>query len=310
MSEMDNKIRKKAAFDHMSTEELEELIRTDFQVSEDSDVTDILLILEVIEKREKTNPSGKYTDVETAWDSFNKNYRPANKKSESLYNFTDDDNTTTHSDINEPGIVYTNRHTRRPIKHKAFLRIACVLVSFIIVLLSGTIVAKALGFDLWNAVAKWTRDTFGFSSTVSEEVQESQDLNSQIYESLQDALDSYGITEKLTPVWLPDDYVLHGINIDSTPVQTSFIANYKSSTYGEIIILITSYTNPQFQTYEKDDENIPVYTVQGIEHYIISNIERRNIVWQTGNCECSISGNFSLDEAKIIIESIYGRNTT
>ncbi len=291
-------------FDNMSTEALENILRSDSQLPsyETSDMDAILYIMEVIANREKENPTGKFTDIHTSWASFKGNYLPYAKDDKSLYDFNDCEK---QSVLEQP---YLKRSLFR--QRRRLMRAASIVIVFAVLLLAGTITAKALGFDLWNTVAKWTRDTFGFSSSIPES-QESHDLNGQIeYKSLQEALDSYGITAKLTPIWLPDGYALQNININSTPVQTSFIADYKSSSNSEIIISITSFTNPQFQTYEKDDENLTVYSVQGFKYYIMSNVERRNIIWQTENCECSISGNFSLDEAKKIIDSIYGRDTT
>jgi hypothetical protein len=37
----------------------------------------------------------------------------------------------------------------------------------------------------------------------------------------------------------------------------------------------------------------------------MSNLDQTNVVWITDNYECSITGVFSLEEAKIMIDSIY-----
>jgi|AGTN01.1.fsa_nt_gi hypothetical protein len=59
-------------FDNMSTEALEEILRLDSQLPDDeeSNVDAILYITGVIEKREKEHPTGRFTDVQTAWASF------------------------------------------------------------------------------------------------------------------------------------------------------------------------------------------------------------------------------------------------
>lgn len=296
-------MQKKAAFDHMSTEELEQLLRAHSQSSANTGIDEVFSILEVIEKREKMNPSGKYTDVDTAWDSFNKNYRPASNETESLYDFAVDikDNAISHSDSNESKTI----GTRRLIKHKVLIRLAAVLSSLLIVLFSGAIVARALGFNLWNVVAHWTMETFGFSSTLSDDQASPGIQNGQNkFKSLQDALDTYKITAKLVPSWLPNGYSLQNIDLNETPKQTTIHANYRSSD-NEIIIMITSYTKPVERTYEKDGGNVIEYEMDETKYYIMSNLDQTNIIWQIENYECSISGAFSIDEAKEIINSIY-----
>ena len=47
-----------------------------------------------------------------------------------------------------------------------------------------------------------------------------------------------------------------------------------------------------------------VYTVNEIKYYIMTNIKQTKVVWLTDNYECSITGVFSFDEAKIMIDSI------
>ena len=61
--------------------------------------------------------------------------------------------------------------------------------------------------------------------------------------------------------------------------------------------------------YEKDSEKVTEYIYGGITHYIMSNLDNMvstTIVWYNGNIEGSITGSFSLEDAKKIINSIYG----
>ena len=292
--------------DHMSTEELEELLKTYSQSSENTDMDYIFSLLEVIEKREILNQSGKYSDVDTAWVSFQKNYRPASNEAESLYDFTEavTDSAISHSDINDP--IYANRHVRRPIKHKAFLRMACVLVSLIIVLLSSTIVAKAFGFDLWGAVAKWTSETFGFTTEETTAPTQISNSSGSEYSGLNEALTYYGIDEALAPKWIPDGFTLAQINVIESPRKTSFNAVYNFSDK-VITIVITKLADGTNGTYEKDDSSLTIYEKNDILHYIMANNEQEMAVWTFENFECYISGNISESQLKKMIDSIYER---
>ena len=75
-------------YDEMGTEALEEILRLDFQMSEEaeSDIDAILYISEVIARREKNPP-----DVGAAWEQFNTKYRPYVTDGRSLYDFGDED---------------------------------------------------------------------------------------------------------------------------------------------------------------------------------------------------------------------------
>lgn len=289
-----NKRRDYSKFDNMSTEMLEDILRADSHLpdGDNSDTDAILYIMEVIAKREKEHSTGKFTDVRDAWASFSENYMPYIEDSKSLYDFGDE---------KETGVIQTPS-IQRQLKKRRLMRVACVAAVVTVLLLASTITASAFGFDLWGAVAKWTKDTFGFSSTVTN-IQTSSNSD---YTDLQEALDNYRISARIAPTWYPNGYLLENIRVNETPAQTTIVANY-SNKENEISIKITLLAKPSTRTYEKDAENVTVYSANGIDHYIMSNLNQTNIVWQTENSECSITGQFTLEEAKMIINSIYER---
>ncbi len=186
MSEFNrNKRPDYSIFNNMTTEQLADVLRADFQLPDgvDSDTDAILYIMEVIAKREKEYPTEKFTDVNAAWASFSKNYLPCANDDKSLHDF---------EDINEQtGIKQAIPvQPSHPLKKRRLMRTACVAAATTILLLAGTVTASALGFDLWDAVAKWTRDTFGFSNAIETPLATSEANDN----SLQDTLNKYGIT--------------------------------------------------------------------------------------------------------------------
>lgn len=284
-------------FDNMSTEMLEDILRADSHLPDDenSDTDAILYIMEVIAKREKEHSTGKFTDVRDAWASFSENYMPYIEDGKSLYDFGDE---------KEIGVIQTPS-VQRQLKKRRLMRVACVAAAVTVLLLASTITASAFGFDLWGAVAKWTKDTFGFSIS---KVEGSPQINGEIDEnSLQDTLNKYGITAELAPKWFPEGYSMKNINVDETPAQTIIAAQY-SGQNGDILLNIILLAKPSTRTYEKDGENVTIYLKNGIEHYIMSNLDQIKIVWQSENLECSISGPFTQNEAEKMIDSIYERN--
>ena len=57
--------------------------------------------------------------------------------------------------------------------------------------------------------------------------------------------------------------------------------------------------------YEKSDISIEEYYVKGRPFYIMENIERKTIVWKTGNVQGHIQGFLTVDQLKQMANSIY-----
>ena len=170
MSGLDSGNRKDySKYDRMSTESLEELLRLDAELpdGEGSDIDEILYILEVIEKREEEHPTGRYSeiDVEASWETFQTKYRPFLTDGRSLYDFNDDEPSSTEAansapDTSSPfGKHHISARGRRRLGRVASL-VAAIAVLFGIM----TATAYAMGYDLWAVVAQWTKDTFTFIS--------------------------------------------------------------------------------------------------------------------------------------------------
>ena len=95
MTDFDSKNKKDySKYDEMSTESLEELLRLDAESpdGEEVDIDEILYILDVIVKRDREHPTGRYpeVDVKAAWEEFQTEYLPYITDGRSLYDFDDD----------------------------------------------------------------------------------------------------------------------------------------------------------------------------------------------------------------------------
>ena len=285
-------------FDQMSTEVLEEILRLDAELpDEDSDMDAILYILEVLVKREREHPTGKILDVDTAWASFKKNYLPYAGDGKSLYE-EDDPEIPLQGDSDQTNLADSGQ--RRPKgKNRIFLRVACMAAVFAVLFFGGTITSYAFGYDLWGAFAHWTRETFGFAYVTPTDHPKS-------YSSLQDALSDYGITEPLTPTWIPDGYTLQSVDISETPIKTKFLAVYRNNNK-ELTICVKEVSNGDTSIYEKDGEVVAIYEVDSIKHYIMTNNGWRNAAWVNKAYECLISGELPEEIITRMIDSIYER---
>jgi len=277
-------------FDRMSTEELNEILRQDsLQMSADeSDIDAILYITEVITRREKEKLESEF-NVEAAWKSFCDNYMPKDDDPESDAEFEEDD----CLDDGMKVIPFNDMETQRPKKRRVYKPMIGVAAAIIALLLAGTITAGAFGFNVWDVVAQWTQDTFGFTS------------NESAADAWSDTFSDYDITTQLVPKWVPERYGLPTIEITETPRKFVFYGYYSAET-GEILtVTISKLFEPGSKVYEKDNDDVIVYTVGETEHYIMNNMSEIRAVWVTGNFECSIFGDVDIDEMQRMIDSIY-----
>ena len=262
-------------YDSMSIEELEEILRADAQGPErdDSDVDEILYVMEVLAKKRRQNGIAGKTALE-AYQEFQQHYLP---------------------------MAEEGSKPRRKSNVILFRRIAAVAASLVLVFSLATS-ANALSFrDIWNAVVTWAQETFCFSMGV--EVSTPEENDALIYASFQDALEQFQIDSSLMPTYIPNGYMLDEIIADQNPKQTQCVAVYLSGTK-MIKMSVQSFLIGQPEQIEKSDDFIEIYTVSGIDYYIFSNYAQTRVAWVTGTFECFISSELTVDEIKLMVDSI------
>ena len=101
-------------FDNMSTAELNEYLRQDAE-RDDSDLDDVLYIMEVLAKRGKEENNDNLPDVRKAWASFQANYNTADNDGRPLHDFDDEAEGKAEADITSiksasKGITRVEKH--------------------------------------------------------------------------------------------------------------------------------------------------------------------------------------------------------
>ena len=269
--------------DKLSTEELQEILRQDSLLDDDSsDIDTILYITDLLAKRSDSSNNSK--DVEAAWKSFKENYYPYISDPEPLYSF----------DSPEDKVVKAKpRHLSRAMRT---LSVAAVLA---VVIISGSLTASAFGYNLWGAVAEWTRDTFGFT-------QSSQNNGIYPFENLRDALAAYDIDEPIVPQWIPDGYGEDTVQAAETPDSKIIVAVSK---YGskEIKLEVKIFDDPSNRhwLYEMFEDDVEKYFSNGIDFYIMKNDDFTRVSWAVGNNECSILCSLKPKEIYRMVDSIF-----
>jgi len=298
----------------MSTESLEELLRLDAELpdGEGSDIDEILYISEVIAKRDREQPTGRYSeaDVDAAWETFQTKYLPYATDSRSLYDFDDDDPSDTKALAPDMPSPSGKKRISARGRHRLG-RVATIVAAIALLLGLMTLTAYAMGYDLWGVIAQWTKDTFTFvsASKVNDAELSGTNLSEGEYEDLQAALDAYGVTKQLAPKWVPSNYVLKSVEVDgySDSATTIFQCNYA---YDDLWIIMQIYMHHdlndlRYSNWQKDDTDVTSIKIETQEIYFMENAGRQCAVWTDGSFECSIIADVSSEELYKIIKSIY-----
>ena len=274
----ENQNRDFAKYDAMATEELEEILRSDSQSPEgqESDGELLLYVMGVLAHR-KRNGDNPGKTAQQAWESFEKHYLPREEE------------------------THTAQSKRKTPLFRRWVAVAAVVAVFVAIPLT----ASALRWDeIWNAVATWAKETFSFvSHPDAAQATEPSPTNFDGYQSLQQALIETEEDFDGVPTWVPDRYQLDCIVVDETPMQKNYMALYAN---GEqwLQITVRSYIAADPGNIEISEDLIEVYTVKGTEFYIFSNIDKLCVIWLDDSYECNITGDITMEEIKLMIDSI------
>ena len=179
--------------DRLSTEQLEVLLRADLADPDQSNEEAIFHILDVMEQREKENPTGRLPDADQAWAEFKQFYDIPEGEGQSLYPVRD-----RREDAAPAAPMLKSRRPRKG------LIIAAVLIA----LFAGMLTAQAAGFDVLGAIGRWTEETFHFTTASSQP--EQKDIV-----ALQEAAETCHLPSNLIPTWYPDGFEPSTPQIDS-----------------------------------------------------------------------------------------------
>lgn len=182
--------------------------------------------------------------------------------------------------------------------------IALVLVAAMLILASCGIIDRII-----QAIADWSEDIFNFQVTQELRVEEpAPELpDTQYFDSLEEALDTYGVTTAYTGIKFPEGYVFHDVRVADLSDSIKILAEYA---YGkdEIVFTIWHYydsTSLELNAAEKLPTDAELYICKGIKHYILENSETTTLTWVTGSELYRIAGSFSKSQAEQMINSIY-----
>lgn len=262
-----------AKYDSMATEELEEILRLDAEMpqGQESDTDKILYIMEVLTERKRNNSHTGNATLE-AYESFKRNYMPE---------------TDNH--------VIPKKTKRRSHRWIRSLTATAAVLAFLVV---GSVTAKAFGLDVWKAVIQWTQETFHFGNWGNSDAD-----NDLPYASFQEALEKGNTPAWLVPTNIPNGFSLMDIKVEQSPMQKKYTAIYAN---GEDVLRITIQDHLDQSPYyvEQSEGLVEEYGVLGTTYYLFENNNQVQAIWIVDSSECNISGNITIDDLKMMIDSI------
>lgn len=281
--------------DRLSTEQLEELLRADLASPDQNNEAVIFHILEIMEKREKENPTGRLPDIDQAWADFQQYYEIPEGEGQSLYPGSGEPSAN-------PAAAFKAKRYPRPRK-------ALVIAAILIVLFGGMLTAQASGINVFGALGQWTEETFHFNFFSVEETQTGNKDNSEDTSAFQKAAATCGIPQSMVPAWSPKGFEVSEPQIDSIEnYMDSIISVYTNEKEGRSFsVSITRYYDEQYIeaiSYEKDNQMVRSYESGEKIFYIMSNLGDLSAVWTDGVYVEMITGQLEMDELTKIIDSM------
>lgn len=271
-------------YDNMEDEQLRNILRADASKPEggESDVDEIFYVMELLARRRAER--GEARNPAEALEAFKKRY-----PNDLVVDEEDEA-------CSEKVIPYSGRSAgwkRRLVATAAAVALIAV----------GVMSAGAAKFNLWETIAKWTQETFhwGTAKEIADYAPTAEKPSPCA--DLLEMLRQNKIPTNLVPTWLPDGFTMSDIQMDEQPNRRIVYAQFEN---GEkyILIQIHDYLNENPAQFEQSNENVQVYSNNGVQHYIFTNNQTIQIVWIVNHYECEIGGTFSPDDAKKMIESI------
>lgn len=293
----DKRMRLRSVLAGKSTEELEELLAASFPMEDgaETDEAYILTIMEVIREREEkaADKEKRQAEVDAAWRDFQE-YRAERDREKAEADGVAD------ASGKFPGEPSRPQEKVRTAKKPGRVLRSCAAAAAVIVLLCGT--AYAFGWNIFQALADWTAETFQFL-TGAEPKAADYGIFEYLYLSVAAETDIPAV-----PQWAPEGTrEVEKPRVSERSDKTRIVGKYLIENR-EFTVRITIYNEipEDYDTiYQKNDGSAYPYEADGITHYIVENVDNVSAMWTNGYIEGHIQGDISVKELQLMIDSIY-----
>lgn len=286
---MKNQNREKYAYlEQLTTRQLEELLLADLDDDSGRDTSEVVFhILEVLREREK-DPAQE-PDVDQAWERFQTYYNTPEGEGQALYPCVQD-RLETHQEKDTPT-------AKKSVSRLSFPRRGLTAVAAVVALLFALMLGvQASGHDIFGALAQWSDEIFHFGNG-----------NGQYYDMFLEELSKNDIPKNFVPTKFPDEFEASQPEIWSDDFGISIQLPFYDETGKIFSVTLERYNSlddVKQRVFEKDFVSVETYTSGDFTFYILSNIDTITATWTQGTLIETIWGNLSIEDVKLIIDSI------
>lgn len=256
----------------LSTNELDELLQKELH-KEHADSALVRLILSVLEERESNYPLELNSELIAAAEQFERSV----------------------------GVQKTE-----PSKKRFSWLIKAASILLVMGILFFAVPQDANAETFWEMLTRWTDSVFELFSPGENDDKQPEYVFETEHPGLQEIYNKaveLGITAPVVPTWVPEGYTLEELLVFKEPSELSLYANMKCG-QSEMCISFGMQSVVSPLNHMKDTENVEVYEVGGVKHYILSNNKQTKATWIIGNIECSVVADCQEDIHEIL-KSIY-----
>lgn len=270
-------------YSSFTTPQLKTMLKSDFYASDKKELSSetIETILSILHSRE--NVKNENFNIDDGWNSFKANYLPFVEQNSTLFD--------------DPTATATTRKANKAFYKKREFAAAIVIGMIMTGIFSTTTTAQ----NLFSYIANWTKETFWFNENNS-----STNYNqSKIKSTLANDYDFSKIPDDLLPTWLPDGFVQKDLTgYENSSEKVVYISFENEGNHSFLNITISYLYAEVSNIYEKDNTKVTIYQKNGIDYFLLSNLNTNTAIWKNNSFECQIDGDISIDELKQIIDSI------
>ena len=196
---------------------------------------------------------------------------------------------------------------------RKFRRIARtgIVAELLAVLLASA--AQAAGIDVVGTIARWTESVFSFGTVQSgNDSSHYPSVSNQVpadvpeeYQELVTELQKRGIEEYTIPTCIPE-----GFQADTPELyvdENGYIEFTAAYANGEDMLIFAIFGDRGIHAglYEKDSNEVRIYTKNGTDHYFFQNLEINSVAWTVNELEYSVRTTLPAAELEKIINSMY-----
>lgn len=284
--------------EHLSTEELEEILRQDLLSDDDSGLEPeyIMAVMEVIDRR-SADEIDHTADVDAAWQDFQQNYQGRSALYEATY-LCDQP-----SDLQRDGKADKKAGRRRTV------RIAlCVAAAVAIITTLLSVPAFGRESIIQILIAQWNQGQFTLQPRESPPDGQTEQLETvpEEYADLQAALAEEGIGLITIPRYIPEGFQVTEQTLEISPTTGTVRFHIRYQKDDSFLIFQAKELDGEILVHEKDSSDAELYPCGGVEHHLFTNESAVNTaVWYIDRMEYMLVTDLDAAEIEKIINSMY-----